>query len=135
MKIISNIYKTVSPYLYPVFRILIGLMFFLHGLQKMTGLFGGIDGARGLPLAFSLIWWAGIIEFVAGAFIALGVFSRFMAFISAIEMIAAYFIGHYPNGINPITNGGELAILYLASFLTIVQYGAKKWSIDKILKQ
>ena len=120
-------------YLYFIFRVFIGLLFLQHGLQKLFGAFGGIAG-NGQPVElFSLFGLAGLIEFVAGIAIAVGLFTRLAAFISAIEMVVAYFMVHIPNGLIPLLNQGELALLYFASFLVIMVYGAGKWSLEKAL--
>lgn len=131
-EIMNKAFKRIKPFLYPIFRILVGFLFFEHGLQKMFGFFGGIDGAGGLPPFLSLIWWSGAIEFLTGLLILLGIFVRTAAFFAAIEMLVGYFLAHYPNGLFPILNGGELALLYLASFLVLLKKGAGKFSLEKL---
>ncbi len=49
-----------GPQAYAAMRIVIGLLFFCHGLQKVFGLFGGVNGAAA-PL-LSLFGIAGLIE-------------------------------------------------------------------------
>ena len=125
------IYKYVKNYenhLYFVFRVLIGLLFMQHGAQKLFGMFG----FQSVPLT-SLFGLAGIIEFFGGLAIALGFFTRLAALISALEMGVAYFMVHIPNGLVPILNQGELALLYFAAFLAIMVYGARKWGLEKAL--
>ncbi|MEK6857896.1 MAG: DoxX family protein [Nanoarchaeota archaeon] len=107
-----------------VFRVLVGIMFFLHGAQK----FGWLGG-DGVPL-WSLFGAAGTIETVAGALIVLGLLTRWAALVSAVEMLAAYLMMHAPNGWNPLMNKGELALLYFATFLVISHHGALKWGVD-----
>ena len=125
-----------TDYLYFIFRVFVGLLFLQHGLQKLFGAFGGVAG-NGQPVElFSLFGLAGLIEFVAGTAIAVGLFTRLAAFISAIEMLVAYFMVHIPNSLVPLVNQGELALLYFASFLVLMMYGAKKWGIESaILKK
>ena len=122
-----------KDYFYFVFRVFIGLLFLQHGLQKLFGAFGGVAG-NGQPVElFSLFGLAGLIEFVAGIAIAVGLFTRLAAFISAIEMLVAYFMVHAPNGLIPLVNQGELALLYFAAFAAITAFGAGKWSLEKAL--
>ncbi len=124
--------KTVAKYgeyLYLVFRVFIGLLFFAHGAQKLFGWFGGNGGT---PL-ISLMGVAGLIEVVAGLAIALGLLTRLAAFVSAIEMVVAYFMVHFPQGWCPLQNKGELALLYFAAFLVLTWKGAGKWQLDKTL--
>jgi len=111
-----------------VFRVLVGLLFFQHGLQKTFGLLGG----RAAEL-FSLMGFVGLIELVGGLAIALGFFTRLAALGSGIVILAAYFKAHAPAGLIPIMNKGELALLYVAIFVVLLAYGAKKWSLERTL--
>jgi len=120
-----------KDYFYFVFRVFVGLLFLQHGLQKLFGMFGGLGGQP--AELFSLMGLAGFIEFIGGIAITLGLFARLVAFIAGIEMIIAYFMAHAPNGSIPLTNFGELPLLYFASFLVIMVYGAGKWSLEKAL--
>ncbi len=124
--IFKKYFKT--DYLYFVFRVFAGLLFSQHGFQKIFGMFGG----KAVPL-MSLFGAAGLIELIAGIAIALGLFTRLAAVISAIEMLVAYFMVHASGGLIPLVNQGELALLYFASFLVITIYGSGKWSIEKAL--
>jgi putative oxidoreductase len=117
-----------GPKAYAVMRIVVGLLFFCHGLQKVFGFFGGVNGAAA-PL-FSLLGVAGLIELVAGALIAVGFATGTAAFVAAGEMAAAYFMGHFPRGFWPIQNEGELAVLYCFVFLYMATRGSGVWSID-----
>ena len=107
-----------------------------HGVQKLFGWLGG----NSVEL-FSLFWFAGVIEFFGGLAIALGLFTKIVASIAALEMLVAYFYAHV--GILnilekklqylPILNRGELSLLYFSAFLVLSIYGSKKWSLDKLL--
>lgn len=117
----ERILSKVAPYLYTLMRIVVGLLFACHGAQKLFGLFGGFGGQPGMAAAlFSLMGLAGIIEFVGGLFIAVGLFTRYVAFLASGEMAFAYFMSHYPQGFWPIENKGELAVLYCFVFLYMV---------------
>ena len=120
-----------KDYFYFVFRVFVGLLFLQHGFQKIFGMFGGVGGNT-VPL-MSLFGAAGLIELIAGIAITLGLFTRLAAAASAIEMVVAYFIVHVPNGLIPLVNQGELALLYFAAFLPLAAYGAGKWSLEKAL--
>jgi len=120
-------YKDIT---YFIFRVFVGLLFFQHGAQKILGWFGGTPAEL-----FSLFGIAGIIELVIGPLIALGLFTRFLAFIGAFEMAIAYFNIHLPQGFYPIMNQGELALLFFVSFLILINYDSGKWSLDNLLKK
>lgn len=99
---------------YLVFRVLVGLLFFLHGLNKFMG---------GMPEGLMLV--AAIIEFVGGLMIVFGFYVEIAAILGGLVMIFAYFMVHAGKGLNPLENGGELALLYLAAFLVLATVGAK----------
>ena len=127
---ISKFTKKHGNYFYFVFRVMVGLLFFQHGVQKLFGALGGQQVE-----IFSLLGLAGIIEFFGGLMIALGLLTRYAALFGIFDMLGAWFIAHAPQGWIPILNQGELALLYLASFLIIIVYGARKWGIDNLLNK
>jgi putative oxidoreductase len=77
-----------------------------------------------------IVYGAGSIELVAGALVAIGLFTAPAAFIASGSMAAAYFIGHAANGFFPIVNKGELAVLYCWVFFVIAAQGSGIWSVD-----
>jgi putative oxidoreductase len=111
-----------------VLRIMTGLLFLAHGLPKIFGFPPGVPHGQA-PL-MSLSGVAGILEFVGGGLIILGLFTRPAAFVLSGEMAVAYFMVHAPKGFYPILNGGELAILYCFILLYLSVAGAGSWSID-----
>ena len=119
-----------SPYLYALLRIIAGFMFAMHGSQKLFGMPGNKPSQ---PWA-SFIGFAGIIEFVAGLMIALGLLAGYAAFVASGQMAVAFFKQHFQvQAIWPILNGGELAVLYCFVFLYIASVGSGTWSVDRLL--
>ncbi|WP_227357527.1 DoxX family protein [Haladaptatus salinisoli] len=116
--------------IYSLVRVIVGLLFMQHGAQKLFGLFGGVDGSGATASLVSLYGVAGIIEFFGGFLIAVGLLTRLIALIATGEMIAAQLIAHFPEGIIPIQNGGELSLLYLAVFLLLIVYGNGYYSLQ-----
>jgi putative oxidoreductase len=114
-----------EPHAYALMRIVTGLLFLFHGLQKLFGMYGG----QKVELA-SQMGLAGIIELVGGALIMIGFATSVAAFVAAGEMAVAYFMVHQPNGTWPIQNQGELAALYAFVFLYIATRGSGIWSVD-----
>ena len=114
-----------APHAYAILRIVVGLLFLCHGLQKVFGLFGGTS----VPL-LSLLGVAGIAEIIGGALITLGFFTGNVAFILSGEMAVAYFMGHFPAGFWPIQNQGEPAVLFCFIFLYMATRGSGMWSLD-----
>ena len=120
---IKKYVKGKEDVLYGVFKILVGLMFFLHGWAKLFG---------AKPVEYiSLMGLAGVIELSVGFLLVIGLWGRLAALLGAIEMLIAYFKAHAFTALSPLTNGGELALLYFAAFLVILYHGNGKWAVEK----
>jgi putative oxidoreductase len=121
---------SLAPAAHALLRIGAGLLFMEHGLQKLFGMFGGM-GAPGatVPLA-SQMGLAGVIETFGGLLLALGLFTRPVALLMAMEMLVAFFQAHFPKGGSPLENRGELALLYMLVFLFFAANGAGPASLD-----
>ena len=119
-----------TPRVLAIFRIMFGLLFFAHGLVKLYGLPAG--AAPGHVALLSLFGVAGLFEFVGGALIVLGLFTRPVAILLSGEMAVGYFLVHAPQGFFPSLNNGELAILYCFAFLYLGFAGAGPWSLDAL---
>src|SRR5215469_4651268 len=74
----------------------------------------------------------GLLELVGGFLLALGFFTRTVAFILACNMAVAYFMVHAPRIFFPLLNGGELAIVYCFVFLYFWVAGGGEWSLDRL---
>jgi putative oxidoreductase len=117
-------------------RVMSGLMFAQHGAQKLLGVFGGMGGTPGATAAVgSVPWIAGILELVGGILVALGLFTRPVAFLLSGEMAVAYFWKHLPSGFWPVMNRGELAVLFCFIFLYFFASGAGGYSLDSIMRK
>ncbi len=119
----------LAPYMLSILRIMVALLFFEHGLSKLFG----FPQAQPLPAAFTLAWFGGAIEFVGGALVAVGLFTRAAAFIMSGEMAVGYFMAHAPQSFFPIVNRGDGAILYCFVFLYLFFAGAGPWSLDALI--
>ena len=128
-------YSAFAPATHAILRIGAGLLFMQHGVQKLFGWLGGVDGQGGTAELFTQFGLAGVLEFFGGLMIVLGLLTRPVALILVIEMIAAYFIAHAPQGGFPVQNGGELALLYALVFLFLTGFGAGPWSLDEVIKR
>ena len=115
--------------LYIIFRMGIGALFFMYGVQKLFGLWGMPGG----PASFgTLIWYAGAGEFLIGLGLISGVLTRLASLFGVIEMLIAYVLGHVlVGGWNPATNQGAPALLLLLAFIATLTYGAKKASLER----
>ncbi len=112
-----------APYVLSIVRIVAALLFFEHGTSRLFGWPSPLP----TPALLSMYWFAGAIELVGGALLALGLFTRSVALIMSGEMAFAYFISHAPAGFFPILNRGDAAILYIAFA------GGGPWSVDALM--
>lgn len=133
----SNRLLAVSPRLggatYAALRIGAGLLFMQHGVTKLFGLLGGIDGAGATAPLFSQLGLAGVLEFFGGLLIVVGLFTQPVGGILVLLMLAAYGIAHMPQGGFPIQNHGELALLYALIFTVFAANGSGPASVDQLL--
>lgn len=121
-----------TAHAFALLRIIAGLMFAMHGTQKLLG-WPPMSKGMGGPLP-PLMKVAGGIELVCGLLVAFGLFTGIAAFIACGEMAVAYFKAHAPHGFWPLENQGELAVLYCFVFLFIAAHGAGIWSIDNVIR-
>jgi putative oxidoreductase len=82
--------------------------------------------------AFQLLWFAAVMEFFGGPLIALGLFTRLLAFLFSGEMAVAFWMSHAQRGQGfwPIQNGGEPAVLLCFLFLYLAAAGPGPLSLD-----
>jgi len=119
----------VSSRLLSIVRIAAGLVFFQHGAEKLWGFAGGRVTGWHLTLRAA----AGPIEVLGGTLLVLGLCTRATAFILCGEMAVAYFTW-VKNGIWPINNGGEEAVLFCFLYLWLVTAGPGPWSVDSLIQ-
>ena len=115
-----------QPQLLGLLRIVVGLLFLAHPVQKFLA-FPTPFPMQPLPPLFVA---AGIVETVTSVLIVLGLFTRLAAFIASGEMAVGYFLIHFPNGFWPMANKGEAAILFCFIFLYLAAAGPGAWSVD-----
>jgi putative oxidoreductase len=116
---------TLEDIVLGITRAVFGLMFACHGAQKLFGAFGG-------HVMIHNPWMlaAGIIEFGGGLMVAVGVLTKPVGFLLAVETAVIYFRVHAPAGFWPIQNRGELTLLYCFFFLYLSLRGAGKLSLE-----
>lgn len=113
-----------GPWLYTAFRVIVGGLFLWHGVGKLMNW-------SSLPSAW--MQTAGVIETLAGALILLGLYTSIAAIAGAVVMIGAWALVHAKAGnFNPMTNGGELPLLFFASFLVLHKHGDGKFALGNL---
>lgn len=118
-----------------LFRVVVGLLFALHGAATLFGVFGGHRGSGEAAAIGSWPgWWAALIQFVGGLLVLTGLGTRIAAIICSGSMAYAYFVMHQPSALLPLNNGGELAALFCWSFLLVAALGPGRYSLDALLR-
>jgi putative oxidoreductase len=115
-------------------RVLSSAMFMTHGYAKLLGerpqpFLGGMD-FFGIDVGINMLWVAGFIELIGGAFLLLGLFTRIAAFFAATLMVMAYLTAHA--AWFPTLNNGELAAMYFLVYFAIFAKGAGPISLDSM---
>ena len=122
---------------YFLLRIVAGLLFIQFGGLILFGWFGGMPGQPPgtRPPLLSQTGIGGILEFVGGIAISLGLFTRPISFILSGMMAVAYWQFHAPNNPWPVLNQGVPSILFCFLFLYMSARGAGAWSLDALLRR
>ncbi|MFG1946081.1 DoxX family protein [Nonomuraea sp. NPDC048826] len=119
-----------------VARVVIGVIFVAHGLQKWTqGLAatGAGFGEMGVPLPQASAAFATIVEVVGGALLILGLGVRIVALLLLVDMVGAVLFAHLGNGVFVQDNGWELAAALGAASLLLLATGGGRIGVDGII--
>jgi putative oxidoreductase len=112
-------------------------VFIAHGSQKLFVYgFAGTSGSfadMGVPLATVAGPFVGLVEFVGGMLLVVGLATRVVAALLAVDMIVAGVLIHLPNGIFSADNGYELPLTLVAVAVAIIVAGAGHLSVDSIV--
>lgn len=127
-RLMNSLNRFAGPF-YCIMRVVVGLMFACHGLDKIFGTFN--PKAEALPTLMVVGGW---LEIVCGFLVAFGLLTRIAAFLASGEMAVAFFMMHAKGGVLiPYVNKGELAVVYCFIFLFIFFYGPGSLSIDSMI--
>lgn len=111
-----------------VFRIVVGFLFATHGVAAIFG----IMGTKQVEALVWPSWWAAAIQFVGGAFVMVGLGTRYAALLCSGSMAYAYFTVHQAGALLPVQNGGEKAALFSFAFLLIAFLGSGAWALERL---
>ncbi|HEY7096674.1 MAG TPA: DoxX family protein [Terriglobales bacterium] len=117
-------------------RIVTGIIFFMHGWQKVTvfGLAGvtGMFTSFGIPLPHIAAVVVTSVELIGGAALVLGLGTRWAALLNAIDMVVAICVVHFKNGFfNP--NGVEHPLALVGALICLVLAGPGCIAMDNII--
>jgi putative oxidoreductase len=128
-----------------ILRVLLGIVFFPHGAQKVFGWFGGHGFAgtmagfekMGIPAFFAFL--AIMAESCGSLGLILGFFTRIAAFGITCNMLVAVVMIHFKNGFfmnwfgQKHGEGFEYHILVVAITIALMIKGGGRWSVDRLL--
>jgi len=136
-KLLVGSYPPALQSLAPVvLRVVVGLVFALHGYQKLQGGVAGTAGFLGglgfpMPEAFAILLIAA--ELVGGIFLIFGLFNYWTSRVLGIVAIVALLTVHVSKGFFVTSGGYEYILLILAATISLMITGPGKWSLDRMI--
>ena len=121
-----------------VLRVATGLVFFMHGYQKLTAMgvagVSGFLGSLGFPAPdlFAVVLIG--VELIGGAALVLGVFTRQAAALTLIVSIVAFLTVHVSKGFFISDGGYEFIVLLAAASFALMVEGPGRYSAERLLR-
>ena len=120
-----------------IIRVIVGIAFFVHGWQKVFAFgfagVGGFFGSLGIPAAGTFAIIVSLLELLGGLALILGIGTRIVGLLLAIDLLVALLVVHLPNGFFVSENGVELVLILGAASLAFAITGASSLSLDNRL--
>jgi len=147
MKALNFLFKTDNDVSTFLLRVLLGVVFFPHGAQKVLGWFGGygFSGTMGfftgmlhVPALFAFL--AVAAEFAGAIALILGLLTRVAALGIAANMLVAVAMVHWQYGLfmnwagNQKGEGFEFHLLAIGVAVVLIIRGGGKWAADTAIE-
>src|SRR5947208_12330900 len=144
----ANPTGTYADWVVGVARVILGIIFFAHGAQKMLGWYGGPGLASSmrtftehlhLPSTLAFVVIAG--ELFSGIGLIVGLFSRIAAVVIVLTMVGAIATVHFRFGLflnwfgSQEGHGIEYDLLAITLALVVVVKGAGAFSLDRLVHE
>jgi putative oxidoreductase len=135
---LAGFYAAVSDLWYPMIRVAIGAILFMHGYAKVAN-FGvarvaaNFGNNYGLPMPTLLAYAAIFLETVGCICIIIGLFTRFFAAALAIELLIAMFAAHWVKGFSVGAGGYEYVLFLGIVMFAIALRGGGPYSVDRLI--
>ncbi len=141
---LKKLFQTENDTATMILRVLLGVVFFPHGMQKLLGWFGGygfggtlgwFTGTLNVPVIFAIL--AILAEGLGSLGLLTGLLTRIAAFGIMVNMIVAVYMLHLKNGFfmnwdgKQAGEGIEYHLLAIAIGIALMIRGGGKWSIDR----
>jgi putative oxidoreductase len=120
-------------------RIVLGVVFVVHGAQKLFGLFGGDGVARTAAIIASYGFepgtlWAvvfGLVQLVGGVALLLGLLARWTALALVLERLVVMSLVNIPAGFTAVAGGVEFSLVMIGALLALACTGAQRYALDE----
>jgi len=145
---LKKLFQTDDETATMILRVLLGVVFFPHGMQKLLGWFGGygfdgtmgfFTGTLGIPVVFAFL--AIIAEGLGSIGLITGFLTRLSAFGIGFTMAVAVLMLHLKNGFfmnwsgKQAGEGYEYHLLVIAIAIALMIKGGGKWSVDRVVAE
>ena len=144
----KKLFQTDDSWSGLILRVMLGLVIFPHGAQKLLGWYGGF-GFSGTMGAFTeqmgIPWIVAFLVIIGESFGALGLIIGFLTRVSAfgltLIMLGAIFMVHWQYGFfmnwfgKQEGEGFEYHLLVLAISVTLMVTGSGRWSVDQMIAE
>lgn len=144
---LNRIMKTTDDRAIFILRLVLGIVFFAHGSQKMLGWFGGygfhgtmgfFTNAMHIPAAFAFLAICaeffgalGLITGLLGRVAAFGIFCVMAVAVGMVHSHLGFFMNW--NGLTPPAEGYEYHLLAMAMALAVMIKGSGAFSLDRMI--
>ena len=141
-----KLFETDEAWTGLILRVMLGVVMFPHGAQKLLGWYGGFGFAGTLGFfteQMHLPWLVALLVIIGESFgslgLLIGLLTRFTAASMALIMVGAIGLVHWPNGFfmnwsgKQAGEGFEYHLLVIAICAALVMTGAGKWSVDSVI--
>lgn len=137
---LAGVYDAFAPRGYVLIRFGFGAILVVHGYVKLFHGLAPIVGEKllgpmGFPAPMAWAYFLGILEFFGGALLAIGLFTRPIALMLAVEMVIVTFAVHFAHGFFFSSQGGgyEYPLLLLILSVGFLLGGSGRCSIDRAM--
>lgn len=123
-------------------RLALGIIFVVSGIGKVFAMgpkasgidaFAGTLAQLGVPLPTVAAWGVGVLELVGGGLLLIGLFTRLVAALLAVDMAVATVLVHLPNGFVVSDGGYEYTLVLTLSALGLALSGPGVLSVRRAL--
>jgi putative oxidoreductase len=119
-----------------VLRVVLGVVFIAHGAQKLTQGLPAVAGgfaSMGIPFPEVAAPVVVALELVGGALLVLGVATRVVSILVAMDMVVAGLVAHLSAGFFAQQGGFEYVLVLAAGSLAVALTGPGRFSLDALV--